>query len=75
PGERWGPRTLDLDVLLYGDRRIDLPRLQVPHPHLHARAFALVPLAEIAPDAVIAGHGTVRDVCAGVEACGLEPIG
>ncbi|ERN40524.1 2-amino-4-hydroxy-6-hydroxymethyldihydropteridine pyrophosphokinase [Rubidibacter lacunae KORDI 51-2] len=48
--ERWGPRTLDLDVLLYGDRVVDLPRLQIPHPHLGERAFVLVPLAEIAAD-------------------------
>ncbi len=75
PGERWGPRTLDLDVLLYDARRIDLPRLQVPHPHLHERAFALVPLAEIAPAAIIAGHGTVQDVLGRMQACGLEPIG
>jgi 2-amino-4-hydroxy-6-hydroxymethyldihydropteridine diphosphokinase len=75
PGERWGPRTLDLDLLLYGERRIGLPRLQVPHPHLHERAFALVPLAEVAPEAMIPGHGTVKSVLAGIDACGIEPIG
>ncbi|MFZ6050195.1 2-amino-4-hydroxy-6-hydroxymethyldihydropteridine diphosphokinase [Pseudomonas sp. CR3202] len=48
--ERWGPRTLDLDILLFGQRRIDEPRLQVPHYHMHARAFVLYPLAEIAGD-------------------------
>ena len=48
--ERWGPRTLDLDLLLYGDAVIDEPGLHVPHPHLHERGFALVPLVEIAPD-------------------------
>ncbi|MDH4567256.1 2-amino-4-hydroxy-6-hydroxymethyldihydropteridine diphosphokinase [Pseudomonas sp. BN414] len=48
--ERWGPRTLDLDILLFGQRRIDEPRLQVPHYHMHARAFVLYPLAEIAVD-------------------------
>ena len=47
--ERWGPRTLDLDILLFGNQIIDLPRLQVPHYHLHARPFVLYPLAEIAP--------------------------
>lgn len=46
------PRTLDLDLLLYGDGRIDSPRLVVPHPRMHERAFVLVPLAEIAPDRV-----------------------
>ena len=46
---RWGPRVLDLDILTYGDDRIDEPDLTVPHPRLHERAFALVPLAEIDP--------------------------
>ena len=49
-GEVWGARTIDLDLLLYGDRVIDLPTLQVPHPHMSDRAFVLVPLAQIAPD-------------------------
>lgn len=47
--ERWGPRTLDLDILLFGERQLDEPRLKVPHYHMHARAFVLYPLAEIAP--------------------------
>ncbi len=47
--ERWGPRTLDLDILLFGDRQLAEPRLTVPHYHMHARAFVLYPLAEIAP--------------------------
>lgn len=47
--ERWGPRTLDLDILLYGDQVLDLPRLQVPHYHMHARPFVLYPLAELVP--------------------------
>ncbi len=49
-GERWGPRTLDLDLLLYADAVIDSPRLQVPHAQMSQRAFVLYPLAEIAPD-------------------------
>lgn len=48
--ERWGARTLDLDILLYGDQVIHNPRLEIPHPRLGERAFVLVPLAEIAPD-------------------------
>lgn len=48
--ERWGPRTLDLDLLLFDDLILNLPNLQLPHPHLTERAFVLVPLAEIAPD-------------------------
>lgn len=51
-GERWGPRFIDIDLLLYGDAVIDEPGLRVPHPRMHERAFVLVPLAEIAPDAV-----------------------
>ncbi|MBN8798651.1 MAG: 2-amino-4-hydroxy-6-hydroxymethyldihydropteridine diphosphokinase [Stenotrophomonas nitritireducens] len=75
PGERWGPRTLDLDLLLYGEQVIDLPQLKVPHPHLHERAFALLPLADVAPEAVIPGHGTVRGALVGIETCGIAPIG
>lgn len=51
PGEKWGPRTIDLDLLLYGDRVIDEPGLTVPHPHMHERRFVLEPLAELVPDA------------------------
>ena len=57
---RNAPRTLDLDLLLYGDAVIDTPTLTVPHPRLHQRAFALAPLLELAPDAVIAGQGPLR---------------
>ena len=49
-GERWGPRTLDLDLLLYGDAVLDTPRLTVPHPRLHERRFALVPLCDLIPE-------------------------
>lgn len=49
---RYGPRLIDLDILFYGNRVIQTPRLQVPHPHLTERAFVLVPLAEIAPDLI-----------------------
>ena len=50
--ERWGPRSLDLDLILYGDRRVESERLQVPHPRLWERPFVLVPLAEIAPELI-----------------------
>jgi len=73
-GLRWGPRTLDLDLLLYGEAIIDEPGLQVPHPHLHERAFALVPLAEIAPDARIPGHGDVAGVLSGLDAAGIQAL-
>lgn len=64
--DRWGPRTLDLDLLLYGDRVIDRPGLRVPHPHLHQRAFALLPMLEIAPEAAIPGIGPARDALAAI---------
>jgi len=75
PDERWGPRTLDLDLLLHGEQVIDLPQLKVPHPYLHERAFALLPLADVAPEAVIPGRGTVRGALAAMKTCGIEPIG
>jgi len=63
---RNAPRTLDLDLLMHGDTRSDTASLVLPHPRLHLRAFVLVPLAELAPDLVLAGHGPVRDLLAGV---------
>jgi 2-amino-4-hydroxy-6-hydroxymethyldihydropteridine diphosphokinase len=56
-GPRWGPRPLDLDILLYDDDRIELPDLQIPHPRLTERAFVLRPLFELDPDLVIPGDG------------------
>ncbi|MFA5082161.1 MAG: 2-amino-4-hydroxy-6-hydroxymethyldihydropteridine diphosphokinase [Hydrogenophilaceae bacterium] len=63
---RNSPRTLDLDILLYDDLRLDEPGLHVPHPRMHERAFVLLPLAEIDPEAVLPGHGPVVDALAGV---------
>jgi 2-amino-4-hydroxy-6-hydroxymethyldihydropteridine diphosphokinase len=65
PGEH-GPRTLDLDLLLYGDEAIDEPGLAVPHPRLHERRFVLEPLAELAPGLVVPGHGFVESLLTGV---------
>jgi 2-amino-4-hydroxy-6-hydroxymethyldihydropteridine diphosphokinase len=66
-GPRWGPRTIDLDLLLYGDRAIDEPGLIVPHPRLLERAFVLVPLAELIPAQKIPGNGTVRAALAEIQ--------
>jgi 2-amino-4-hydroxy-6-hydroxymethyldihydropteridine diphosphokinase len=63
-GPRYGPRTVDLDLLLYGDERVDAPGLTVPHPRLHERRFALEPLAELDPDLVVPGRGPVRELIA-----------
>ncbi len=71
----WGPRTLDLDLLLYGDRAIDTPRLQVPHPGLRDRAFFLVPLVEIAPDWIDPPTGqTIRQIAQTVDCSGVIPL-
>jgi 2-amino-4-hydroxy-6-hydroxymethyldihydropteridine diphosphokinase len=58
-GPRWGPRTIDLDLLVYGDEVIDEPGLTVPHPRLHERSFVLEPLAELDPELVVPGRGRV----------------
>ncbi len=65
PGEH-GPRTLDLDLLLYGDEELDEPGLTVPHPRLHERGFVLEPLAELAPGLVVPGRGDVESLLRGV---------
>ena len=63
-GERWGARTLDLDVLIYGDQEIDLPDLTVPHNGLAKRSFVLYPLFEIAPQLLVPGMGPIADLVA-----------
>jgi 2-amino-4-hydroxy-6-hydroxymethyldihydropteridine diphosphokinase len=59
--ERWGPRTIDLDLLVYGDETVDEPGLRIPHPRLHERKFALEPLADLEPELDIPGLGTVSE--------------
>jgi 2-amino-4-hydroxy-6-hydroxymethyldihydropteridine diphosphokinase len=61
---RWGPRAIDLDLLVYGAARVDEPGVTVPHPRLHERRFALEPLAEIAPGLVVPGRGSVEEILA-----------
>jgi len=73
-GERWGPRTLDLDLLAYGDDVIDDERLSVPHPRIAERAFVLLPLADIAPEANLPGLGRVADLLSGVDATACTVI-
>lgn len=70
---RWGPRTLDLDMIAYDDVRIDKPELTLPHPRLFERAFVLVPLAEIAPDRLI-GEQTPAQALARVSAAGIKRL-
>lgn len=69
---RNAPRTLDLDILLYGDERIDLPSLHIPHPRMLDRAFVLVPLLEIAPEVVVPGRGPASAYLAAVSSQGID---
>ena len=65
--ERWGPRVIDLDLLLYGDETLDEPGLRVPHPRLNERRFALEPLAELDPELAIPGRGRVSALLAALD--------
>ncbi len=71
--QRWGPRTLDIDILAYDALVLDDPDLTLPHPRLFERAFVLVPLAEIAPDRLIAGT-RVRDALSTLDRTGIEKL-
>lgn len=73
-GVKWGPRTLDLDVLLYGDGEIDHPRLRVPHPELHRRPFVLYPLAELDEGLTVPGLGRLGDLLPPVDSSELERL-
>jgi 2-amino-4-hydroxy-6-hydroxymethyldihydropteridine diphosphokinase len=66
-GHRYGPRTIDVDLLVYGNETIDEPALVVPHPRLHERRFALEPLAELDPELVVPGRGSVSALLAELE--------
>jgi len=70
-----GPRTLDLDILLYGERTVREPKLTIPHPRMVERAFVLVPLAEIAPKTVLPGGARVADLVKNVDASALVKLG
>ena len=70
-GERWGPRTLDLDLILYGNEIFSDGELTLPHPRAHQRAFVLAPLYSVAPSAMIPGKGRVVDL---LKACGSQHI-
>lgn len=72
--ERWGPRTLDLDILLFGERLIDEARLKVPHYHMHARAFVLYPLSELAADLQLPDGRSLKQMLADCPFEGLERL-
>ena len=71
--KRWGPRSLDLDLIAYDDVKLDKPELTLPHPRLFERAFVLIPLAEIAPERIIAGRN-VKDALAQLSIDGIERL-
>jgi 2-amino-4-hydroxy-6-hydroxymethyldihydropteridine diphosphokinase len=73
PTEKWGPRIIDLDLLIYRDAVIREPDLVLPHPHIGDRAFVLAPLMDIAPDLKISGH-SVRDLHAAIDLEGVRPL-
>ena len=73
-GERWGARTLDLDILLYGDQEIDLPDLTVPHKGLAERSFVLYPLFEIAPHILVPGKGSIANLVTKCPLAGLTRL-
>ncbi len=74
PVERWGPRLIDFDLLVYGEAVIDEPNLTVPHPGIPQRNFVLYPLADIAPDLAIPGVGVVRALATRTSADGLQVL-
>jgi 2-amino-4-hydroxy-6-hydroxymethyldihydropteridine diphosphokinase len=75
PGSRWGPRCIDLDLLVYGAQRISAQALTVPHPGIEQRNFVLFPLLEIAPGLTIPGLGPVAALAARLDRAGLEKVG
>jgi len=68
------PRTLDLDIVLYGSLALHEPGLTIPHPRMHERAFVLLPLAEIAPDTVVPGHGRIADLVRNADVTGMVKL-
>ncbi|HEY6986435.1 MAG TPA: 2-amino-4-hydroxy-6-hydroxymethyldihydropteridine diphosphokinase [Rhodanobacteraceae bacterium] len=73
-GARWGPRRIDLDILLYGDRLVAEADLKIPHPHIAERAFVLLPLLDLDEYLSVPGQGRVADLLARLDAAGCTPI-
>ena len=70
---RWGPRTLDIDIIVFDRERSDDPELTLPHPRAHERAFVLAPWHDVDPDAGLPGHGPVAELLAKADHSGLRP--
>jgi 2-amino-4-hydroxy-6-hydroxymethyldihydropteridine diphosphokinase len=76
PSIHYGPRKIDIDILFYGDLILNTPELTLPHPHLHERAFVLIPLADLAPEQTHPGFGrTIRELLAEVDTAGVKRYG
>jgi 2-amino-4-hydroxy-6-hydroxymethyldihydropteridine diphosphokinase len=73
-GTRWGPRVIDLDILLYGDLSVDEDGLRIPHPHIAERAFVLLPLADLDAELCVPGRGRVRDLLDRVDVGDCVPL-
>lgn len=74
PAVRWGPRIIDLDLLLYGSLQLNAPGLQLPHPGVHERNFVLYPLADFAPALQVPNYGSVAELARRLGADGLKPV-
>ena len=74
PAMRWGPRMIDIDIILWGECVMESEVLSIPHPAFRQRLFVLTPLAEIAPDAVVPGRGPVRELLAGVDVASVTKL-
>jgi 2-amino-4-hydroxy-6-hydroxymethyldihydropteridine diphosphokinase len=72
---RWGPRTLDIDIIIFGAERSDDPQLTLPHPRAHERAFVLAPWRDLDPDATLPGYGPVAELLAKADRSGLRRSG
>ena len=70
-GRRWGPRLIDIDLLLYGDQRVESEELELPHPRMHERAFVLIPLCELDNTVTIPGHGMAQELLQQLDSCGI----
>ena len=73
-GRRWGPRIIDIDLLLYGDTSLRSPQLELPHPRMHERAFVMVPLCELDPTVDIPGHGAAGDLLPALDRTGISRL-
>jgi 2-amino-4-hydroxy-6-hydroxymethyldihydropteridine diphosphokinase len=70
-GRRWGPRLIDIDLLMYGDKKVLSDELELPHPRMHERAFVLLPMAELDASAEIPGHGVIENLLGQLDCSGI----